>query len=77
MYDPETLDKAIAVSIAENCMDIKSFRLMLKDYNAGLRTLDTTDLTDSSSEENSDPLTRNCEYYENLTQEVHHAANDI
>ena len=77
LYDPETLDKAIAVSIAENCMDIKSFRLMLKEYNAGLRTLDPTDLTDSSAEEKTGSLTRNCEYYENLTQEVHHAANDI
>ena len=77
LYDAETLDKAIAVSIAENCMDIKNFRLMLKDYNAGIRTLDTTSPVNNSSEENTDYLTRNCEYYENLAQEVHHAANDI
>ena len=31
LYDAETLDKAIAISIAENCMDIKSFRMMLKE----------------------------------------------
>ena len=77
LYDPETLDKAIAVSIAENCMDIKSFRLMLKDYNAGIRTLDTTSPVNNALEEKTDSLTRSCEYYENLAQEVHHAANDI
>ena len=77
LYDNQTLDKAIAVSIIENCMDIKNFRLMLKDYNAGIRTLDTTSLVNNSSEGNTDSLTRNCEYYENLAQEVQHGANDI
>ena len=77
LYEPETLDKAIAVSIAENCMDIKNFRLMLKDYNAGIRTLDLTSPVNNSSEEKTDSLTRSCEYYENLTQEVHHGTNDI
>lgn len=77
LYDEETLDKAVAVAIAEDRMDIKSFRMMLKEYNAGLRTLDVELETLPIANEISDTLTRDCDYYEQLTQEVRNNANDI
>lgn len=77
LYDEETLDKAVAVAIAEDRMDIKSFRMMLKEYNAGLRTLDVEPETLPIANEISDTLTRDCDYYEQLTQEVRNNANDI
>ena len=77
LYDAETLDKAIAVAIVENCMDIKSFRMMLKEYNAGLRTLEIKTETGMENKENPDALTRDCDYYEQLTQEVRNDANAI
>lgn len=40
LYDAKILDQAIAVAIDENCMDIKSFRMLMKEYNAGLRTFE-------------------------------------
>ena len=77
LYDNQTLDKAIAVSIIENCMDIKSFRRMLKEYNAGLRTLDREAPTEITRKDTKDSFIRDCNYYEKLIQEVHHATNDI
>ena len=77
LYDAETLDKAIAISIAENCMDIKSFRMMLKEYNAGLRILEIKTETGMENRENPDALIRDCDYYEQLTQEVRNDANAI
>lgn len=68
LYDKEILDKAIAVAIRENCMDIKSFRVLLKEYNAGLRTLDVGESTKGMHPPVTDSvLTRECDYYENLT----------
>ena len=58
-------------------MDIKSFRMMLKEYNAGLRTLEIKTETGMENRENPDALIRDCDYYEQLTQEVRNDANAI
>ena len=51
--------------------------MMLKQYNAGLRTLDAEQNITVTSTESHDTLTRDCDYYEQLTQEVRSDANDI
>ena len=51
--------------------------MMLKEYNAGLRTLEIKTETGMENRENPDALIRDCDYYEQLTQEVRNDANAI
>lgn len=70
LYDDETLDRLIGFCIDRNKMDIKSFKKMLREYNAGklfLQDTPTTVQTRGSTMEyhDDDPaLTRDCSYYE-------------
>ena len=77
LYDAKILDQAIAVAIDENCMDIKSFRMLMKEYNAGLRIFKKKTDMISCTAIPADALTRDCDYYEKLTQEAIYAANNI
>lgn len=71
LYDDETLDRFISYSIEHDKIDIRSFKEMLKDYNAGKLALpDTGDSQNTWTERETayrddDPdLTRDCSYYE-------------
>lgn len=75
LYEAEILDKAIAVAIEENSMDIVKFRNMIREYNAGRRTLDVN-AAEKKEQVTESSLTRECGYYEKIAQEVHHASND-
>ena len=75
LYEAEILDKAIAVAIEENSMDIVNFRNMIREYNAGRRSLEVK-AVEKKEQVTESALTRECGYYERIAQEVHHASND-
>lgn len=77
LYDAKIIDQAIAVAIDENCMDIKSFRMLMKEYNAGLRTFEKKTASVSCDVITIDALTRDCDYYEKLTQEAMYATDNV
>ena len=75
--DDETLDLFIAYSIEQDRMDIKSFKAILREYNAGTLTLarirsagkgndgPSPDAADIQGYRDDEPgLTRDCSYYE-------------
>ncbi len=73
LYDDKTLDRFIAYSIDHNKMDIRSFKEMLRAYNAGDLKLSDENSADvngqpidqKTSYRDDDPaLTRDCSYYE-------------
>lgn len=67
LYDDEILDRFIGLSIDMGKMDIKSFKEMLKEYNAGRLPLPENDTKkrDGMQYDEGDPnLTRDCSYYE-------------
>ncbi|MCR4924641.1 MAG: hypothetical protein K5931_11590 [Lachnospiraceae bacterium] len=75
LYDDETLDSFIGAAIDEGKMDIKSFKEMLREYNAGKRTIKKCyqNEPDNRSEKPivvTAELTRNCSYYEDYAKEV-------
>ncbi|WP_180954774.1 IS21 family transposase [Mediterraneibacter gnavus] len=76
LYEAEILDQAIAVAIEENRMDIKGFRLLMKEYNAGLRSFKKNEDSPSCTTTATDALTRDCDYYEKLTQEAMYATDN-
>lgn len=70
LYDAEILDRFIGYSIAQDKMDITSFREALREYNAGRLALPAKEgsedsITDSSHDTSG--LTRDCSYYADLT----------
>ena len=75
LYDDETLDRFIGMAIDEDKLDIKSFKTMLREYNAGERKMHKSD---KAKIENADgavarvqaELTRDCSYYEEYAKEV-------
>lgn len=80
LYDAKTLDRFIAYSIIHDKMDIKSFKGLLKEYNAGNLALPDPDHGPAEEEtpsgsmayrEDDPALTRDCSYYEtNVGMEV-------
>ena len=69
MYDDEILDELIRISIDLDCMDIKSFKTILKSYNSGeLKIGDCTN--DILGDVDEAALTRDCDYYEKAVAEV-------
>jgi transposase len=79
LYADSVLDTFIGISVDEGKMDIKSFRTILREYNNGQRRLDESQQETSSmnaDQQEQDPLTRDCSYYEAYTKEVYHAGND-
>ena len=80
LYDAETLDRFIRYSIIHDKMDIKSFKELLREYNAGRLALPDPDGGPGEKEDDigamayrdDDPaLTRDCSYYEeNVGTEV-------
>ncbi len=68
LYDVQVLDAFIGIAIKEDKMDIKGFKTLLRDYNNGNLSI--------AIPEESPSLTRDCSYYENLSQEVLDAGND-
>ena len=77
LYDAKILDQAIDVAIDEDCMDIKSFRMLMKEYNAGLRAFEKNAENTSCIVTTTDALTRDCDYYEKLTQEAMYATDNV
>jgi hypothetical protein len=67
LYDDSTLDCFIGYSVDEDKMDIKSFKEILKEYNAGKRAIPAMEEASGGSMayNDEDPaLTRDCSYYE-------------
>jgi hypothetical protein len=73
LYETDTLDWFIGYAVDHDRMDIKSFKELLKDYNAGKLVLPETSVLDETpSAEISDgqyrdddpALLRDCDYYE-------------
>lgn len=69
LYDTSVLDEFIAITIKEDKMDITSFKTLLKDYNNGKISIQPEPPSYSES------LTRDCSYYENISQDVLNADN--
>lgn len=69
LYDTSVLDEFIAIAIKEDKMDITSFKTLLRDYNNGKISIQPELPSCSKS------LTRDCSYYENISQEVLNADN--
>ena len=79
IYDDQTLDRFIGYCIEQDKLDIKSFKEILRDYNAGKLALPlpAAEMAPGPVFKNGyrddDPaLTRDCSYYEaNAMSEVH------
>ena len=78
LYDDSTLDRFIGYCIDADKMDIKSFKGILRDYNAGKLVLPEKVSENTKSDRGMDyrdddpALTRDCSYYEaNAMAEVH------
>lgn len=72
LYDDSVLDAFIGIAVREDKLDIRSFRMLLREYNNGTRRLDS--LSDSGGNTAKAPpddyaLTRECSYYEEFAKE--------
>ena len=66
LYDDETLNRFIGIALDNGCLDIKSFKALLRDYNTGNRVI-----TGNATRNAIEPLeARNCDYYEIYAKEV-------
>lgn len=76
LYDDPTLDHFIGYSVDHGKMDIKSFKSLLREYNAGRLSLQKSEPTATAKESSmvyrdDDPaLLRDLSYYENIGTEV-------
>lgn len=70
IFDDDTLDRLIGYCIEQDKMDIRSFKAILRDYNAGKLSLpqirrDAPGQEEKMAYRDDDPaLTRDCSYYE-------------
>lgn len=73
LYETDTLDRFIGYAVDHDRMDIKSFKELLKDYNAGKLTLPETsvlgetpsaEISDGQYRDDDPALLRDCDYYE-------------
>lgn len=78
LYDDETLDRFIGYSVDQDKMDIKSFKALLRDFNAGKLSLPEAVIApaavgnSAAGQPAEAGLTRDCSYYEaNVMTEVH------
>ena len=72
LYDDSVLDAFIGIAIQEDRLDIRSFRMLLREYNNGTRHLDS--LSEPAVGQSGSPpcdhaLTRDCSYYEQFAKE--------
>ena len=72
LYDDSILDEFIGIAVKEDKLDIRSFRMLLREYNNGTRRLENISKYDGNN--NNDPpndhaLTRDCSYYEKIAKE--------
>lgn len=86
LFDDALLDRVLAYSIENDRMDIRSFKQLLKQYNAGELQLDVpgsqekTCVIEADDFRDDDPgLTRDCRYYEEnaMTEATHYATETI
>ena len=75
LYDDETLDGFIGMALAKGRLDIKSFKAMLREHNAGKAREPATAPKDGQKTGDAvtapiDALTRDCSYYEEYAKEV-------
>ena len=76
LYDDPTLDRFIGYSVDYGKMDIKSFKSLLRDYNAGKLSMQESEPTDTAMEsrmiyrDDNPALLRDLSYYENIGTEV-------
>ena len=79
LYDDNVLDAFIGIAIKEDKLDIRSFRMLLREYNNGIRKLDHSEgagLTCSKDPPDEHALTRDCSYYEEFAKEACDAGRD-
>ena len=76
LYDDDTLNRLIGMSIKLNKLSIKSFKTIVRDLNSGKISLEDNEDTDDKADiikseyADSDDLVRSCSYYERAIQEV-------
>ena len=74
LYDDHVLNRFIGIAVAEDKMDIKSFRALLRDYNSGQRLMGMeTPVPNEQTicQDEAALLIRDCSYYEiNVTEAI-------
>lgn len=76
LYDDDTLNRLIGMSIKLNKLSIKSFKTIVRDLNSGKISLEDNEDTDDKADirkseyADQDDLVRSCSYYERAIQEV-------
>ena len=66
----------LGLCVDEDKMDIKSFRSMLREYNNGIRILDNSVMQkNTSGNDITFALTRDCSYYEEYGKEATNATD--
>ena len=73
MYDDDVLDAFIGIAVREDKLDIRSFKMLLREYNNG--TMNLNEQQKNSTSCSKDPpeehaLTRDCSYYEEFAKEA-------
>lgn len=73
LYDDHVLNRFIGIAVAEDKMDIKSFRSLLRNYNSEQCLMGTEEQKPNEQAVYQDEdsfLTRDCSYYELNLKEV-------
>jgi len=77
LYSVDIIDALIGIAVEEDRMDIRGFKTLLREYNAGLRRLPGSrqplEASPPETEKQTDPLIRNCSYYEDYAKEKYYA----
>lgn len=79
LYDDNVLDTFIGIAVREDKLDIRSFRMLLREYNNGTRKLECLEgsgMTRSKDPPDKYALTRDCSYYEEVVKEAGNAGRD-
>lgn len=79
LYDDDVLDAFIGIAIREDKLDIRSFKMLLREYNNG--TMNLNEQQKNSTSCSKDPpdehaLIRDCSYYEEFAKEACNEGRD-
>lgn len=72
LYDDSVLDAFIGIAVREDKLDIRSFRMLLREYNNGTRQLGSpsdSGMNTAKAPSDDHALTRDCSYYEEFAKE--------
>lgn len=79
LYDDDVLDAFIGIAVREDKLDIRSFKMLLREYNNG--TMNLNEQQKNSTSCSKDPpdehaLIRDCSYYEEFAKEACNEGRD-